>query len=463
MSADKSSNSSGKRKKLAICYWGVALLLIIAGFLYWLFFWRQKEYTNDAYVQGNQIFITPLRPGFVKAIHTDDSFLVKKGQLLVELDQTDSLIQLERAKKALANIVREICQQFHTVFAYQAEIEVRKAELIRSAQDYNHRYNVLPAQAVSLEDFQHAVADLRSSYFSLKNTEALFDQSLAFVQGTTIKNHPLVQASAQNLRDAIVQLYRCNIYAPDQGLAAQRTIQLGMWIDSGQPLLSVIPLDQIWVNANFKETQMANMRIGQPVKLTSDLYGGDVIYDGRIAGLPGGAGNAFSLLPPQNLSGNWIKIVQRLPVRVELDMEKLKSYPLRIGLSMEATVDTSNQEGLLVPTSTEGSPTYQTFIFEDEERGALEMIEHILNENIDQTLLHYADHPLHLEKRDVDPELKHLIPPFDNPSPLSSQYFGQLQYFCHGPDLEKKLPSIPSSQNALTQRSGIPEFIYKAP
>jgi len=168
-----------------------------------------------------------------------------------------------------------------------------------------------------------------------------------------------------------------------------------MWVNPADPLLSVIPLDQIWVNANFKETQLKNIRIGQNVKITSDLYGGDIVFHGKVAGLPGGAGNAFSLLPPQNLSGNWIKIVQRLPVRVELNPDELKKHPLRIGLSMEATVDLSDKNGPLVPTSTKGSPLYQTPIFEEEEKGDVEMIERIISENLDPHLSSYADAPFY--------------------------------------------------------------------
>jgi len=398
-----------KRKKLTIFYLIIVLLISLVLFLFWLLSWRFEEYTDDAYVEGNLVAITPLRPGFIRGIYTDETFLVKKGQLLIELDQTDSKIELEKARNDLAKVVREVSQAFHTVFSYAAEIEVRRAELIRSAQDFTHRKDVLSAQAVSLEDYQHSVAAIRASYFSYKQTESLFDQALAFVQGTSIKTHPVVLASADRLKDAVVQLYRCNIYSPVEGLAAQRTIQLGMWVDSGTPLLSVIPLDQIWVNANFKETQMKNMRIGQRVTIRSDLYGRDVIYHGRILGLSGAAGNVFSLLPPQNLSGNWIKIVQRLPARVGLDCEEIRVNPLRVGLSMEATVDLRDP-GLLVPTSSAGSPVYKTNIFDEEEKGAAEMIERIIHENMDPTLSHYAETPLCMKKSELNPELKNMIP-----------------------------------------------------
>ncbi|MCX6989439.1 MAG: efflux RND transporter periplasmic adaptor subunit [Chlamydiae bacterium] len=382
-----------KKRKMLIWYLSVCLLVSIVAFVYWFILWRHREYTNDAYVEGNQVYITPLHSGFLTAIHTDDTFLVKQGQLLIELDETDAKIGLDRAKEHLANIVREVCQMIHAVFAYRSEIEMKKAEFIKTAQDYEHRENVIAEGGVSLEDFEHAIAGLRSSFFSLQMTEILYDKALAAVQNVSITGHPSVLAAADAVRDAWVKLYRCKIYSPVEGLAAQRTIQVGMWVESGTPLLSVIPLDQIWVNANYKETQMKRMRLGQQVKLTVDLYGDDVLFHGRIIGLPGGAGNAFSLLPPQNLSGNWIKIVQRLPVRVALDPDQLKQHPLRIGLSTEATTDTRDNQGLIVPISTYGSPLYETPIFKKEEIGDQAFIKQIIEINMDPLLEDYLYTP----------------------------------------------------------------------
>lgn len=379
------------RRKFAWYYSAASLLAILLLLLYWLLVFRFREYTDDAYVEGNQVFITPLHPGFITAIHSDDTFLVTQGQLLIELDRTDAEIALERSKEELAQAVRKVCQSFHQVFAYEADIQIKMAELVKAGQDYEHRERVLDVGGVSVEDYEHSAAALRASFYALQQSESLYDEALSYVRGTSVRTHPTVLASAEKVRDAWVQLYRCKIYAPVEGLTAQRKIQVGMWVKAGQPLFSVIPLDQIWVNANFKETQLKHMRIGQSVKLTSDLYGRGVVYHGKIVGLPGGAGNAFSLLPPQNLSGNWIKIVQRLPVRIALDSEELQRHPLRIGLSMEATVDLHDQEGLLVPDTSEGSPTYQTPIFEIEEWGDLDLIEQIIAENFDP-LLEPFDH-----------------------------------------------------------------------
>jgi membrane fusion protein (multidrug efflux system) len=388
-----------KKKKLATFYWLIIVFLLVAFAIYWWVFWKHRAYTDDAYVEGNQVMLTPLRSGFIQSILTDDTYLVERGQLLINLDETDAKIALQKAEENLAETVRQVCQSFHQVFALKAEILSKKALFIKAAQDYEHRAFVLQAGGVSLEDYQHAEAELRTSFFNLQMTEALFEKAYALVQGTTLLSHPQVLYASSEARQAFVDLYRCKIYSPVKGIVAQRSIQVGMWVPAGTPLLAIIPLDQIWVNANFKETQMRHMTIGQPVKVTADLYGDSVVYHGRIAGLPGGAGNAFSILPPQNLSGNWIKIVQRLPVRVEFPPEELEKHPLRIGLSMEATVDL-REKGLLVPVSTEGSPSYVTDIFEKEELGDLNWINKVIEQNIDPSLETFLLKPLFIEAFD---------------------------------------------------------------
>ena len=380
-------------KKLVIYFWGFFSAGVVLCVFAYFFYFRHVKYTDDAYVQGNQVYITPLHSGFVTSIHTDDSFLVKRGQLLITLDSTDARIALERAEETLAQTVRQVCDLFHQVFVYQAEIDLKTAELIRDAQDYFHRDAVFRDQGVSLEDYEHAIASLRAQYASLEMSGALYHKTVSLIQNTSIYNHPLVVAASDQVRDAWVRLYRCNIYSPVEGLAAQRTVQVGMWVPEGQPLMSVIPLDQIWVNANYKETQVKHMRLGQKVDITADLWGATQVFHGTIVGLPGAAGNAFSLLPPQNLSGNWIKIVQRLPVRVALDPEEIQMHPLRVGLSCKAFVDVRDVGGRLVPDTAEGSPLYQTPIFEAEEKGDRERIASIIERNLDPLLSKYANQP----------------------------------------------------------------------
>ncbi|MBP9842019.1 MAG: efflux RND transporter periplasmic adaptor subunit [Simkaniaceae bacterium] len=364
----------------------------------WEIYSHFYAYTDDAYVEGNKIYIMPLHDGFITDIYTDDTFFVKKGDVIIQLDETDARLTYENEKALLEKVVREVCQTFHRAFAYESDIEVRKAELIKAEQDWQHRIAVIKQGGVSLENLEHAVAALRANYYSMKEVESLYYKEAALIQGRSITDNPFVKSQMEKLKIAWVNLYRCKIYAPVDGLIAQRTAQVGMWFKAGDPLLSLIPLDQIWVNANFKETQMKRMRLGQVVKITSDLYGRSVVYEGKIVGLPGGAGNAFSLLPPQNLSGNWIKIVQRLPVRVALNTEALKKYPLRLGLTMKATAKLSGSHGGLVPTNSNGSPHYTTEIFRKEEIGVDEVIAAILDANIDSSLQPFRESPFETKK-----------------------------------------------------------------
>lgn len=401
-----------KKKRVVLHFSLILAALILLGYIFWVNVLSTFEWTDDAYVEGNKVVITPLVNGFVTAIHTDDSFLVKKGQLIVELDKTDAEIALEISKNEFAKNIRDVCQYFHNVFSMKAKIGYDRANMKKTVQDYYHRMLVVDEAGVSLEDFEHSIAFLKQAFFELKKDISDYEKALAYVQGTTIFDHPQVQASLEKLVYNYVQLYRCNIYSPVDGLAAQRQIQVGMWIPSGYSMMSVIPMDQIWVNANYKETQMRKMRLGQKVKITSDLYGDDIVFDGLIVGLPGAAGNAFSLLPPQNLSGNWIKIVQRLPVRVALDERQLLEHPLRLGLSMEATVDLTDQSGLLLPENTKGSPNYITNVFKKEEEGSNEIVEAIFNSNLDPTLAKYVSEPLSLPKEVISDELEYFMKHF---------------------------------------------------
>ncbi|MCH9703503.1 MAG: HlyD family efflux transporter periplasmic adaptor subunit [Chlamydiae bacterium] len=393
------------RKAKFQIFWTCVIILTIAGALFWLLFWRHIVFTDDAYVHGNQLVITPLHEGFVTGVYSDDTYLVDEGQLLVQFDETDAQLKLGEATEALASSVRELCQTYHQVFAYQSELEARKAALILAKQNWNHRIHVIGRGGVSLENLETAEAALRESYYNLKTTESLYQKERALIQANTILNNPFVVKAMQVYVDAWVYLYRCRIRSPAQGLVAQRTVQVGTWLPAGHPMMSVIPLDQIWVNANYKETQMKRMRIGQKVLITSDLYGRGIHYHGVIEGLPGGAGNAFTILPPQNLSGNWIKIVQRLPVRVRLDPEEVAKYPLRIGMTLHATVDLRSEDEGLVPTKTNVSPKYVTSIYETEELGAGEAAIEVVHDNVDQRLQHYMTAAIALPLLEQEEEL----------------------------------------------------------
>lgn len=387
----------GKHWHAWTIFGGVIALLGITLLLIWGLYWRKIAYTTDAYVEGNKVVVTPLVNGFVTEIHTDDTYIVEKGQLLISLDETDAQIALSEAIDELGNQVRDVCQIYHQTAAYRSEIISRSAELLVRSQDYQHRIDVIEAGGVSLENLQHAIAALDSSNALLQMTKSLYEKELAKIQGVSIRQNPQVQKAAEKVVNAWVQLKRCKIHSPVKGLVAQRKVQVGMWMDAGAPMLSVIPLDQIWVNTNYKETQMKKMRIGQRVKLYADMYGRSHPYTGRIVGLPGGAGNAFSILPPQNLSGNWIKIVQRLPVRVEIDPKQIEKLPLRIGMTMRAITYLDDPWDALIPKAPEKSPSYVTSIYKTEEMGSQELIDRVIQENLDPLLSSYLDCP-YLEK-----------------------------------------------------------------
>ena len=270
---------------------------------------------------------------------------------------------------------------FQTAEENKADIEVRKAEFSRAVQDFDNRQGLVEFGGVSKEDFEHAEAALLSSYASLVLAEYKYLASLAQVENTTVDTHPLVQKAKEMVRETWVNLQRCDIEAPVHGIVGQRRAQVGEWVNKGDPLLAVIPFDQMWVDANFKEVQLTNIRLGQPVKMTSDIYGGDVVFHGTVIGINGGTGSVFSVLPPQNATGNWIKIVQRLAVRICLDPEEIKRHPLRLGLSMEVTVDIHDVEGNFVPEEKPCQAIYETDVFENQERGSEEIIQEIIRQN----------------------------------------------------------------------------------
>lgn len=382
-----------KRRKVAWIVIGILFFLLVAATVLWLVDNRRYKRTNDAYVEGNQIVINPLQDGFVTSVHSEDTYLVKKNQLLVTLDETNYIIAFNEAKENYANAVREVCKIFHQAFAYASDIEVKRAEYIKAQEYYNHRMDVVDEGAVSLEDFQDWESALEATYYAYLEAKSLYQKENSLIQGKSIKSNPLVLSAADKLTQAWVNLYRCNVYAPNEGLVAQRNAQVGMWVSSNDPLMTIIPLNQIWINANFKETQMRHIKIGQTVKIHADMYGTGVTYRGVIVGLPGGAGNAFSILPPQNLSGNWIKIVQRLPVRIVVDPEDLIKHPLRIGMTMRAHVDIRSKNEGYIPTKNNLAPLYITDIYKEETYGSDSLVKEIFYENIDPTLVDYADMP----------------------------------------------------------------------
>ncbi len=370
------------KKKLTL--WSMTLLLLfvaIAVLLYWAFWGRFHEYTNDAYVSGNLVYVTPQVSGIVTSIYIDDTELVEEGHLLIELDKTDFLIHFAQSQAELREEIRSVAQLFLQTKQSLAMVEVAKTEFTQNAQDFERRTHLIEEGGVSTEDFEHSKHALISSYFSLTAQEANYFSLLAQVDNTTVKTHPRVQKAIDKLKMTWLELKRSTLKAPTKGLIAERTVQVGQRIKAGEPILAIVPLDQIWVDANFKEVQIGKMQIGQKVSLYSDVYGSDVEFHGRIGGIGGGTGSVFSVLPPQNATGNWIKIVQRVPVRMLLDSQQVLEYPLRLGLSMEATVNIRDIGETSVPSIIPTRTLYQTHIFDDEEEGIENIIEQIFKAN----------------------------------------------------------------------------------
>jgi membrane fusion protein (multidrug efflux system) len=371
-----------KRNKAIIITLLIFAVLGAIWLAYWLLYGRFHETTTDAYVDGNNVVITPQVPGIVVSFSVMDADFVQQGRILVELDKTDAKIALAKAIADLGNAVRNVMQMFEQAKQYEAAVASAKAEFIKAAQDYEHRKNLVDEGGVSLEDYEHAVAALQAGFADLLASEHQYIASVAQVENTTLDTHPLVDHAKNQLRDTYVAYQRCTIKSPVTGLVAQRTVQVGERVAEGAPLMAIIPLDQMWVNANFKEVQLTKMRIGQPAVVTSDIYGRKVKFQGKIAGIGGGTGSVFSVLPPQNATGNWIKIVQRIPVRIVLDQNQIKKYPLRLGLSMKANVNITETDKPFVPCERAEGPLYETNVFETQEQGAEELILQVIEANL---------------------------------------------------------------------------------
>lgn len=379
-----------RNRTLFFVLFTVALLGCV-WFAYWYFYGRFYIYTNDAYVGGNTVVVTPRISGTVISISADDTDYVEKGRALIELDRTDAVIALDKSIANLGQNVRQVVALLETTKQIKAVIALKKAIFIEAAQDYERRYSLVDVMAVSVEDFEHSVAALHSSFADLISTEHYYLSLVAQTGNTTIEEHPLVKEAKQQVREAFLTVQRCTLFSPVEGLVAKRSIQVGEQINPAQPVMAIIPLNQIWVDANYKETQLKHVRIGQAVKVHCDLYGGDLDFEGVVGGIAGGTGSVFSLLPPQNATGNWIKIVQRVPVRIYLKSKQIKQYPLRLGLSMETTIDVHQENLPIIPAKSPALPMYSTDIFSSEQTGVEQLLREIIEQNIPEQVLQDLD------------------------------------------------------------------------
>jgi len=337
--------SSGKRRRILLIITAVFIVIGVLWALYWLLVLSKRESTEDAYVDGNKVVISAQVQGTVVAVLADDTQLVQAGQVLVRLDPVDAQISLARSESALAQTVRQVRQERATAHQYDALTATRKIELERAQADLEKREPLVAQNAIAPEEVRHARESVELARAALAQAIRQASASHALVDGDSVENNPAVLQAKTAFRDAWIAAARNAVIAPVSGYVAERSVQLGQHLQAGQALMTVIPLNTLWIDANFKEVQLRNLRIGQPAQVRSDLYGGSFIYHGHVVGMSAGTGAAFALLPAQNASGNWIKVVQRVPVRIGIDDEDLAKSPLRVGLSATVTVDTTVRDG----------------------------------------------------------------------------------------------------------------------
>jgi membrane fusion protein (multidrug efflux system) len=339
-----SAQRAERRRKGFLLFGAVVILAGLAYGGWWLLAGRFSESTDDAYVAGNIVAVTSRENATVTALYADNTQQVHQGQLLIEMDPSVAQVNMRAAEANLARAARAVRGTFASADSYSAQLEQAEVALAQAKSDYQRRQAAL-AGAVSGEELGHARDAVQAAEAAVNSARGGLAQAQSGIAGMDVAHNPDVLAAEAQLRAAAIVLAHMKIVAPVDGIVAQRTVQVGQRVNAGAPLMAVVPLSNVWVDANFKEVQLARMRIGQPVKITTDIYGGKVVFHGRVAGLGAGSGSAFSILPPQNASGNWIKIVQRVAVRIALEPAELNDNPLRVGLSVTASVDVRDQSG----------------------------------------------------------------------------------------------------------------------
>ena len=391
------ARTKASKRRTGLLLLCVAVVLGAAGYgAWWWLVGSRYVSTDNAYVQGNLVQVTPQAAGSIAEIHADETDLVTAGQPLVTLDAADARVALERAEAQLGQTVREVRTLYANnatlkarIAVQQAELQRARADLARAEGDLARREGLLATGAVGAEEVQHVRAAISTGRGAVAAAEAgllaareQLAANLVMTENTSVTRHPNVQRAAAQVREAWLAVARATVSAPVTGHVARRNAQIGQRVQAGAALLSLVALDQLWVDANFKEPQLRDIRIGQPVTLTADVYGGKVTYQGRVQGLAAGTGAVFALLPAQNATGNWIKVVQRVPVRISLDPKQLAEHPLRLGLSMHATVDVSDRSGPALAAAPRSGPFASTLLFDAAGKGADERIAQIIAANL---------------------------------------------------------------------------------
>ena len=376
-----SNNKSQQRKKGLSIFILLLLLISLGSAAYWYFFIKGFEETEDAYVSGNQVMVSAQVAGNISKINVDNMDPVQAGDVLLELDDTNAKLSFEQAKSNLANAVRQVSQLNYTVKQLKSAVRANEITLAQAQGNLNRRVQLVKDGAIDKESFQHAKEAVELAKANLTTSQNQLGANQALLLDGPLSEQPQIQSAVSNLKQAWLNLERTKIRSPIKGYVARRNAQVGQAVSVGGALMAVVTTEQMWLDANFKETQLTHMRIGQPVKIHFDLYGKDKTFDGKVVGIEMGTGSAFSLLPTQNATGNWIKVVQRVPVRIQLDPQQLAENPLRIGLSATVKVDVSDSQGETLRNQAPTTTLYSTNVLQYDESAVNNLIESIIRDN----------------------------------------------------------------------------------
>ena len=376
-----SNNKSQQRKKGLSIFILLLLLIAIGSAAYWFFFIKGFEETEDAYVSGNQVMVSAQVAGNISKINVDNMDPVQAGDVLLELDDTNAKLSFEQAKSNLANAVRQVSQLNYTVKQLKSAVRANEITLAQAQGNLNRRVQLVKDGAIDKESFQHAKEAVELAKANLTTSQNQLEANQALLLDGPLSEQPQIQSAVSNLKQAWLNLERTKIRSPIKGYVARRNAQVGQAVSVGGALMAVVTTDQMWLDANFKETQLTHMRIGQPVKIHFDLYGKDKTFNGKVVGIEMGTGSAFSLLPTQNATGNWIKVVQRVPVRIQLDPQQLAENPLRIGLSATVKVNVSDSQGETLRNQAPSTTLYSTNVLQYDESAVNNLIESIIRDN----------------------------------------------------------------------------------
>ena len=376
-----SNNKSQQRKKGLSIFILLLLLIAIGSAAYWFFFIKGFEETEDAYVSGNQVMVSAQVAGNIAKINVDNMDPVQAGDVLLELDDTNAKLSFEQAKSNLANAVRQISQLNYTVKQLKSAVRANEITLAQVQGNLNRRVQLVKDGAIDKESFQHAKEAVELAKANLTTSQNQLEANQALLLDGPLSEQPQIQSAVSNLKQAWLNLERTKIRSPIKGYVARRNAQVGQAVSVGGALMAVVTTDQMWLDANFKETQLTHMRIGQSAEIHFDLYGKDKTFNGKVVGIEMGTGSAFSLLPTQNATGNWIKVVQRVPVRIQLDPQQLAENPLRIGLSATVKVNVTDSQGETLRNQARTTTLYSTNALQYDESAVNNLIESIIRDN----------------------------------------------------------------------------------